>query len=166
MEDRWPLTKVISGGQTGADRAGLEVAKQLGYETGGTVPRGYKTSKGPDPTLKEFGVVEHSSDRYPPRTIKNVRDGDGTVWFGNKETSGGKLTIGTARRMAKPLIINPTAEELRLWIMDHNISVLNVAGDRETNSPGTQTTVEKILAQALAREDSVSVHHSVISSSD
>jgi hypothetical protein len=151
MEYHWPLTKVISGGQTGADRAGLETARCLGYETGGAVPRGYKTSKGPDPGLKKFGVVEHSSDRYPPRTVKNVRDGDGTVWFGNEETSGGKLTIGTARRLGKPLLINPTAGELRAWIIDNNVGVLNVAGDRETNSPGTQARVEEILTTALAR---------------
>jgi len=151
MEYHWPLTKVISGGQTGADRAGLETARRLGYETGGTVPRGYRTSRGPDPTLRGFGVLEHPSDRYPPRTVKNVRDGDGTVWFGNEETSGGKLTIGTARRLGKPLLINPTAGELRAWIIDNNVGVLNVAGDRETNSPGTQARVEEILTTALAR---------------
>ena len=65
MERHFPLSKIISGGQTGADRAGLEVAKRLGYETGGTVPRGYKTSTGPDPTLKEFGVVEHKIRSLP-----------------------------------------------------------------------------------------------------
>lgn len=151
MEDRWPLRKVISGGQTGADRAGLEAAKRLGYETGGTVPRGYRTSKGPDPTLMQFGVVEHPSDRYPPRTVKNVREADGTVWFGNEETSGGKLTLATARRMARPLLINPTAGELRAWIVGQNIGVLNVAGDRETNSPGIQGKVEEILVEALVR---------------
>lgn len=151
VERDFPLSRIISGGQTGADRAGLEVAKRLGYETGGTVPRGYKTSTGPDPALKEFGVVEHKSDRYPPRTIKNVRDADGTVWFGNEKTSGGKLTIGTARRMAKPLLINPSANELRAWILEKGIEVLNVAGDRETNSPGTQARVEEILEQALGR---------------
>lgn len=159
MEERWPLTKVISGGQTGADRAGLEVAKRLRYETGGTVPRGYKTSRGPDPTLKEFGVVEHSSDRYPPRTAKNVRDGDGTVWFGNEETSGGKLTIRTAKRLGKPLLINPTAGELRAWIIDNNIGVLNVAGDRETNSPGTQARVEEILTIALTKGEGLISSH-------
>lgn len=152
MERHFPLSKIISGGQTGADRAGLEVAKRLGYETGGTVPRGYKTSTGPDPTLKEFGVVEHKSDRYPPRTIKNVCDADGTVWFGNEETSGGKLTIVTARRMAKPLLINPSASELRAWIIENGIEVLNVAGDRETNSPGSQARAEEILEQALDRD--------------
>lgn len=153
MDNHFPLIKVISGGQTGADRAGLEAAKRLGYETGGTGPRGYKTSMGPDPTLIEFGVVEHTSDRYPPRTIKNVRDGDGTAWFGREDTSGGRLTIGTARRMAKPLLINPMAGELRAWIVKENVRILNVAGDRETNSPGIQAKVEELLELALARDD-------------
>jgi hypothetical protein len=155
MGHDFPLVEVISGGQTGADRAGLEVAKRLGYETGGTAPRGYKTSRGPDPTLKEFGVIEHASDRYPPRTVKNVRDADGTVWFGNEETPGGKLTIGVARRMTKPLLINPTARDLHAWIIENDIKVLNVAGDRETNSPGIHARVEETLSQALLREDSV-----------
>lgn len=155
MKDHWPLCKVISGGQTGADRAGLEIAKRLGYKTGGTVPRGYRTSIGPDLTLKEFGVVEHSSSRYPPRTIKNVYDGDATVWFGDEETPGGRLTIGSAVRMSKPLLINPTAGHLRAWIMDNNIRVLNVAGDRETNSPGIQAQVEEILLQALGKKSTV-----------
>lgn len=152
MGDHFPLQKIISGGQTGADRAGLEVARRMGYRTGGTAPKGYKTSVGPDPTLREFGVVEHASDRYPPRTVRNVSDADGTVWFGNEETSGGKLTIGTARRMAKPLLINPHADELRAWIINNGITVLNVAGDRETNSPGIQAKVETILAEALNRD--------------
>jgi hypothetical protein len=131
------------------------VAKRLGYETGGTAPRGYKTSIGPDPTLKEFGVIEHASDRYPPRTIQNVRNADATVWFGNERTSGGKLTIGTARKLAKQLLINPTARDLRAWIIENKIRVLNVAGDRETNNPGIQTRVEEILLQALRKKDSV-----------
>lgn len=152
VRNRFPLRKVITGGQTGADRAGLEAARRSGYDTGGTVPRGYMTSAGPDPTLKEFGMTEHKSSRYPPRTIENVRDADGTVWFGNEETPGGRLTIATARRIGKPLLINPSAGELRSWIMKNHVEVLNVAGDRETNSPGIQARVEELLEQILGKK--------------
>jgi hypothetical protein len=155
VDHNFPLSKVISGGQTGADRAGLEVARRLGYKTGGTVPKGYRTSTGPDPALKRFAVVEHPSDRYPPRTIKNVCDSDATVWFGAEQTPGGKLTIGAARRMAKPLLINPTAGELRAWIIENRVEILNVAGDRETNNPGMQARVEEILLKALERKSSL-----------
>ncbi len=145
------LKKIISGGQTGADRAALEAGKRLGYKTGGTVPRGYRTNTGSDQSLKEFGVVEDASREYPPRTIKNVQDSDGTVWFGNAKTPGGRLTLGTARREGKPFIVNPQPAELALWICDNDIETLNVAGDREENDPGIQKRVEEILEQALMR---------------
>jgi hypothetical protein len=146
----FPLEKIISGGQTGADRAGLEAGRRLGYATGGTAPKGFMTAKGPDPTLKVFGVVEHASSKYPPRTIANALNSDGTVWFGNEGTPGGKLTLSVARRAGKHLIVNPDAPELRQWILEKSIHTLNVAGDREENDPGIQERVEQIVTEALA----------------
>lgn len=145
------LKKIISGGQTGADRGALEAGKRLGYETGGTVPRGYRTNRGPDQSLREFGVKEHSSAGYPPRTIRNIKDSDGTVWFGNAKTPGGKLTLGTARQQGKPFIVNPEPAELTEWLADYGIETLNVAGDREENDAGIQKRVEDILEEALLR---------------
>jgi hypothetical protein len=145
----FPLKRIISGGQTGADRGALEAGRRLGYETGGTAPRGYRTNRGPDPTLKDLGMVEDESREYPPRTIKNVRNSDGTVWFGNEKTPGGRLTLGTARREGKPLIINPGPEQLARWIAENQIGTLNVAGDREENDPGIRQRVETVLEQAL-----------------
>ncbi len=149
----FPLKKIISGGQTGADRAGLEVGKRLGYETGGTVPKGFRTNRGPDQSLREFGVTEDASPDYPPRTIRNVRDSDGTVWFGNVKTPGGKLTLGTARREGKPLIVNPKPADLARWIIEYRIETLNVAGDREENDPGIRKRVEDVLERALMIRD-------------
>jgi hypothetical protein len=150
----FPLELVISGGQTGADRAGLEVGRRLGYRTGGTVPKGFRTATGPDPTLRAFGVTEDDSPDYPPRTIRNVRDSDGTVWFGARKTPGGRLTTGTALRNGKPLIVNPSPGELRQWIIENRVKVLNVAGDREESDPGIQVRVEEILMQAFAEKGS------------
>ena len=129
------IERLISGGQTGADKTGLEAARALGIPTGGTAPKGWRIynpdgSDGSDPSLAEFGLVEHSSRDYPPRTKQNIIDSDGTVWFGRTESFGGKLTIGTAKKSGKPIIINPTAEELRNWIAEHDIKILNVAGNR------------------------------------
>ena len=146
-----PLRRIISGGQTGADRAALETARRLGFATGGTVPKGFGTAKGPDPTLAQFGVTEDASSEYPSRTVKNVRDADGTVWFGNQKTPGGKLTLGTARRMGKPLMVNPSPSQLADWIKENHIETLNVAGDRAENDPDIYGRVEDTLVLALAK---------------
>ena len=154
---QFPLRAIISGGQAGADRAGLEVGKRLGFRTGRTAPKGFRTNKGPDPSLKQFGLEEDPSSEYPPRTVKNVQNSDGTVWFGNVRTPGGKLTIGRARREGKALTLNPDVHELRQWIIDNGVETLNVAGDREENDPGIQQRVEEILMGALGdgRDDSL-----------
>jgi hypothetical protein len=152
MKDKsatFPLKTIISGGQTGADRAALEVGRSLGYRTGGTVPRGFRTNRGPDPTLAPFNVTEDRSPEYAPRTIKNVLNADGTVWFGDGRTPGGRLTLATARKAGRPLIVNPSPVELRQWIVENRIETLNVAGDREENDPGIYERVSRILADAL-----------------
>lgn len=83
-----PTTKIISGGQTGIDRLGLEIGKELGLETGGTTTPGYYTENGPDISLQEFGVTEiapelqdgkKGKEFYLPRTEQNVINSDGTV---------------------------------------------------------------------------------------
>ena len=129
------LTKVISGGQTGADRAGLDAARDFGLETGGTAPKGWRIcnpdgSDGSDPTLADLGLLEHWSREYPLRTKQNVADSDGTVWFGHQDSPSGKLTIGTAQKLRKPWLINPSSGELRDWLERVQVRVLNVAGNR------------------------------------
>lgn len=129
------VSKIISGGQTGADLAGLTAAVALGIETGGTAPKGWRIclengSNGSNPFLADFGLVEHESHEYRPRTIQNVQDSDGTVWFGYTKSPGGKLTIRTAKKFNKFLIINPTSELLKQWIISNKIKILNVAGNR------------------------------------
>jgi hypothetical protein len=129
------LKKIISGGQTGADRAGLDAAKLIGLQTGGTAPKGWRVclldgSDGSDESLKYLGLTEHSSPEYPPRTKQNVLDADGTVWFGYKDSPGGQLTIKCCNDCNKALIINPTSRQLRDWVLSEKISTLNVAGNR------------------------------------
>lgn len=152
------LKKIISGGQTGADKAGLDAAKALGLETGGTAPKGWRIclpdgSDGSDPTLAEYGLVEHESREYPPRTIQNVKDSDGTVWFGYAASPGGKLTIKTAKAESKPFIINPTAVELREWVEANQIEVLNVAGNRQSpDNPTISEATYKTIVEAFSGE--------------
>lgn len=129
--------KIISGGQTGADKAGLTAAQSLGIATGGTAPKGWRIclpdgTDGSDPDLAEFGLIEHTSREYPPRTQKNVADSDGTVWFGYADSPGGKLTIATCKQLRKPCLVDPTPQALRSWLAQHQIATLNVAGNRES----------------------------------
>lgn len=100
-----PTTKIISGGQTGIDRLGLEVGKELGLETGGTTTPGYYTENGRDESLKDFGVTEISPELqagrkgrefYLPRTEQNVLNSDGTVYFSTDEDSAGRIATRNA----------------------------------------------------------------------
>lgn len=148
------LTKIISGGQTGADRAGLDAAKELGIATGGKCPRLFRTETGSDPSLKQYGLTETASSDYTERTRLNVLDSDGTVIFadvsnGKITSRGSLLTLKTARENDKPCVVNPTGAELVKWIKSNNISVLNVAGNRENTSPGIYERVRKVLMEAL-----------------
>ena len=83
--------KVISGGQTRADQAGLIAAARFGIATGGWMPKGCRTLAGPNPELAaRFGLREHPSEDYPPRTELNVLRSSGTLWFGPGSTSLGR----------------------------------------------------------------------------
>lgn len=124
------LEKVISGGQTGVDQIGLKTARLTGIETGGTAPLGFKTELGPEPKLIEYGLTQSNSPDYPPRTEDNVKDSDGTVIFGDMNTPGCKLTLKFVRMHRRPVICNPTDEQLVSFIEKNKIKILNVAGNR------------------------------------
>lgn len=149
------LKRIISGGQTGADEAGLKAAKDSGLETGGTAPKGwrienYNGTEGSNPKLAEYGLVEHASRDYPPRTKQNVADSDGTVWFGFEGSPGAKLTFSTVNRLRKRLIINPAADELADWLAAYEIEVLNVAGNRLSEfNPTIYEDTYKLLTEAF-----------------
>lgn len=140
------LRRVISGGQTGADRTGLECARAMGLETGGTAPKGYRTESGIDKSLKDFGIVESDSVYYPARTRQNVRDAEATLWFGNVGSPGYWCTRRAADQYHKPFIINPDATEMRR--IANTYEVINVAGNRESTNPNVVGLVEAAF-QAL-----------------
>lgn len=142
--------KIVSGGQTGADQAALAAATSLGIATGGWVPKGWRTATGSAPWLADFGCVEHMSHEWAPRTTANVRDSDGTVWFG-KHSPGYWCTRSACERQKRAFIENPTPDELRrfLWnLNDH--PHLNVAGNREHLNPGIGEHVIAVLLEALS----------------
>lgn len=130
------VKKIISGGQTGADQGGLAAARELGIETGGTAPLGWKTEDGPEPALAGYGLVESKEANYSARTVMNVKDSDGTVIFSTSlGSTGTKLTIHWTEQLKRPYILNPTPEQLREWADENNIQTLNVAGNRASKDP-------------------------------
>jgi putative molybdenum carrier protein len=143
------LEKVISGGQTGADRAALEIAKAAGFATGGWVPRGFLTENGPDVSLQAFGCREHPSSDWLPRTIANVHDADGTLIFFRRYGRGSRRTIVEAEVARKPYLCNPSTAELLRWLRQFDIRVLNVAGTRASHDPSIGALVRIILGTAL-----------------
>jgi hypothetical protein len=150
------LKKIISGGQTGADWAGLEAAKALGIPTGGTAPKGYRTEHGPAPALGTvFGLIESHSTNYLHRTAENIRNSDATVIFGITTSPGSRQTIAIAASQNKPLIINPSAAELREFIINHEVKVLNVAGNRASVNPKVTALTYNTLIAALKENPDV-----------
>lgn len=137
------IEKVISGGQTGVDRAGLDAAIELGIPHGGKVPKGRLSEDGGVPM--RYDLIELDSDRYPVRTRANVMDSDGTLLLCSREqlarSRGTALTITYVRQYEKPWwIADPTkshhAARVVAWIKEHHIKVLNIAGPRESKCPG------------------------------
>ena len=158
--DSGMVERVISGGQTGADQAGLAVAKRLGIPTGGNMPKGWLTEEGPRPDLAvTYGLEEAETPAYPERTERNVLASDGTVVFGDARSHGSMLTASLCRQIGKPCCMiplddNPTdaAARLRVWLNEHRIRTLNVAGNRASQAPGIAVFVTKVLERALGME--------------
>ncbi len=147
-------TKIISGGQTGVDRAALDVAIEAGIPHGGWCPRGRLAEDGKIPN--RYRLTEHDSPDYDDRTRQNVADSDGTLILCIGRPRGGtRLTRDEARRHGKPcLVVNldgkaDVAAALR-WLTEHHIGTLNVAGPRESQSPGIGQQAAEYL-QALLR---------------
>jgi len=153
------IVRVISGAQTGADRAGLDAALHLGIDVGGCVPYGWRTDEGPlcigDRVL--YKLRQHESAEYPPRTEQNVIDSDATVIFGDPSSPGSRLTRKLCKQHGKPVILATfekhgpiqTAINLRKWIVANNVKVLNVAGNRERKNPGIYKLTYDTLLETL-----------------
>ena len=145
---------MVSGGQTGVDRAALDVAIALGLEHGGWCPRGRRAEDGTIPA--RYALSEHASADYAARTEANVVDSDATLILHRGELSGGTaLTRDLARREDKPLLLvdlaaSPDPADVRRWIDEHDVRVLNVAGPRESHRPGIGAEARAFLHKALA----------------
>lgn len=148
------IEKIISGGQTGVDRAALDVALELGMNCGGWCPRGRRAEDGTlDP---RYPLTETPVDRYAQRTEWNVRDSDATLILNRGLLEGGTLrTFEIARALDRPVravdLDRPdNIGELILWLEKKGVKVLNIAGPRESGRPGIQETAARYLRRLLA----------------
>lgn len=150
--------KVISGGQTGVDRAALDVALKLGLKCGGWVPRGRRAEDGPIPS--EYPLQEMKSSAYAARTRQNVIDSDATLILTRGEPAGGTAeSLSIAQELKKPYHIidlkrthSPLAA-LR-WLEAKKPAVLNVAGPRESDAPGVYDEASSVLSHLLQLAES------------
>jgi hypothetical protein len=155
------ILKIISGGQTGADMGGLLAGKKLEIRTGGCAPKGFLTENGSNYDLsKIFGLHQSDSEKYPPRTAENISKSDCTIIFSSNTGAerGSILTQNLCLSKKKPHLWidpkNPNIEEIREFIADQARSksrpiILNVAGNRESKSPGIESRVQEILVEVL-----------------
>jgi hypothetical protein len=148
------LAKIISGGQTGVDRAALDVALEIGLPCGGWCPRGRRAEDGPIP--ERYPLTETSSASYPERTKRNVFDPDGTLVLTRGSPAGGTaLTIRIAAENDKPHLVvdlsrQPDPAHVRCWCRTHQIGVLNVAGPRESECPGIYERAAAFLREIVS----------------
>jgi hypothetical protein len=159
---RTPVDKLVSGGQTGADRAALDFAIAHDIPHGGWCPHGRLAEDG---ALEERYELQETPDaEYSQRTDWNVRDSDGTVIFSiSPELSGGsKRTADFAVRHGKPCLHlsqqthgQISAKRLREFVQQYKIRVLNVAGPRASNEPAVPRfvleTLEKLFKVPRSR---------------
>lgn len=146
--------KIISGGQTGVDRAALDAAILVGMDYGGSIPKGRKAEDGPisDRYVK---LKEMPTGRYRDRTERNVMDGDATlILTRGKPTYGTAYTIRCLERSRKKFLvidigkINHVFTVVKMveeWLRSTRPGVLNVAGPRESKSPGIYLQAMEII---------------------
>jgi Circularly permutated YpsA SLOG family len=150
------LEKIVSGGQTGADQAALDVAIELGIPHGGWVPKGRKTEDGSLPA--KYRLKEMPTESYPKRTEQNVIDADGTLIISHGELKGGsEYTRKMAVKHGKPWIhidanrqpIEAAVEMIRTWLNGNDIERLNVAGSPASKDPRIYTATKRILKAVM-----------------
>lgn len=148
------VEKIISGGQTGVDRAALDVALEQGVTCGGWCPCGRKAEDGA--IDKKYPLRETPSSQYAERTERNVKESDGTLILTTGPLTGGTaLTKSFAERHQRPcyvvdLVDDDGHEDISIWINENMIKILNVAGPRGSQRPEIYSLAASFLRQLLA----------------
>lgn len=148
--------KIISGGQTGVDRAALDFAIANSIDCGGWCPKGRKAEDGLIP--ENYPLIETQSDKYPERTEKNIVKSDCTlIIYKEKFDPGTAITLNLCRRNNKPVWVqkleNPFSKyEFRKWLQKNDCKILNFAGPKESFSPGIYKMTLKFINQLPSLE--------------
>ena len=151
------IEKIISGGQTGVDRAALDVALELGIPCGGWCPKGRKAEDGR--IHSRYPLQEASSSSYSVRTEMNVKDSDGTLILTWGSVTGGTArTLEFAKKFKKPhLVVDLSKREepiiVKEWCQQNRIGVLNVAGPRESKVPGIHNIAVEFLREVFTKDE-------------
>ncbi len=163
MTGRISLNKIISGGQTGVDRAALDAALALGLDCAGWCPKGRRAEDGAIPETYPLGETETAT--YEERTRLNVLDSDATLILARGRLEGGTLLANDlARALGRPSRVvdlgqAPNLRDLAAdvvdWITGEKIATLNVAGPRESTQPGiydaARAFLERVLGAVIGR---------------
>lgn len=153
------LLTIISGGQTGADRAALDAGLESGFPIGGSCPAGRMAEDGPIDSA--YSLTEMDGG-YRQRNKQNVADADGTAIFYESNVSGGtQATMVFCIRQNKPYklidieVVEPAraAKVLRNFLHEFNVSTLNVAGSRSSRCPGVYDYVKQVISLVIQQSD-------------
>ncbi len=145
------LSKIISGGQTGADRAALDAGLESGFPIGGSCPEGRLAEDGP---IDSRYILVEVEGGYSGRTRRNVQDSDGTVVFYQSYLHGGtEQTVAFCIKAQKPyklididlVNVDVAAGKVVSFVNDHKIKMLNVAGPRESDCPAIYAFVKLVM---------------------
>lgn len=152
--------RIISGGQTGVDRAALDFAIDHGYPYDGWIPHGREAEDGPIPLT--YQLTELPVGGYRQRTKRNVEDGDGTLIINIGPLDGGTLATQVfARKLGKPCFVAQLdtngleciATDAVEWLHSHRVAILNIAGPRESKRPGVYRLTRKFLEEVDAMNE-------------
>ena len=155
------IEKIISGGQTGVDQGALDFAIENGIPCGGWCPKGRLCETGLIPG--RYPVTEIAGNDYNQRTLKNVQDSDGTLIIiqGDLKEKGTELTKTFCEQYGKPFLVldikqamkaGSLKKEFTNWIKLSGIRILNVAGNRESSSPGIHAETKELLRLFILKD--------------
>ena len=158
------IKKIVSGGQTGADRGGLDAAIDVGCDHGGWMPAGRLAEDGVVP--EKYNLQELFSSSYPHRTEQNVIDSDATLIFSyGIPQAGSALTVSFAKKHQKPYLIldlnssdSLIIDNILTWLYDElrgSQIILNIAGSRESSAIGIEKRVYNIIKAVLSKQSNI-----------
>lgn len=154
------IEKIVSGGQTGVDQAALLMARELGIKVGGWCPKGGLDENGRC-ILEQYSSMKEARTTNPnERTKLNIEDSDGTliivpsIPLSEKIKDGTLLTIEYVKETKKPYLIislnDPNSSDpFKNWLSENDIKILNIAGPRESNSPGINQQSSELLREII-----------------